>query len=103
MDAGYADRLCPSHDLVQARIMVAHPEISEDERLRLNPHGYLYIQKEVYPMLREMVKSFLQFRLRSRRPSEYSRLRHSLQSCESLVRALRSHEIGYRFFHDLVR
>jgi phosphotriesterase-related protein len=54
MDAGYADRLCPSHDLVQARIMVLHPEISEDERLRLNPHGYLYIQKEVYPMLKEM-------------------------------------------------
>ena len=43
-------------------------------------------------------KFFLQFRLRSRRPSEYSRLRHSLQSCESLVRALQSHETGHRFF-----
>ena len=54
MDAGYADRLCPSHDLVQARIMVTNPEISAEERLGLNPHGYLYIQKVVYPMLREM-------------------------------------------------
>ena len=54
MDAGYGDRLCPSHDHVQEWIVVANPEISEEERLRHNPHGYLYIQNVVYPMLKEM-------------------------------------------------
>jgi phosphotriesterase-related protein len=54
MDAGYSDRLCPSHDFVQARIKVANPEMSDEERLRLNPHGYLYIQNAIFPMLIEM-------------------------------------------------
>ncbi|MCP4753513.1 MAG: hypothetical protein GY866_21695 [Proteobacteria bacterium] len=54
MDAGYSDRLCPSHDLVQKFIQVANPEISEEERLKANPHAYLYIEKKIYPMLREM-------------------------------------------------
>ena len=54
MDSGYSDRLCPSHDYVQSRIKVANPEISDEEWLRLNPYGYLYIQNAVFPMLVEM-------------------------------------------------
>lgn len=54
MDAGYADRLCPSHDIVQARIKVADPMISDEERLKANPHGYLYIHQEIFPRLKEM-------------------------------------------------
>jgi len=57
MDAGYNDRLCPSHDIVQRFIDVANPEISEHERLEANPHGYLYIEKAIYPMLKEMGSS----------------------------------------------
>lgn len=56
IDAGYADRICPSHDWAILRIVVTKPEIqkAEDERLRLNPHGYLYIKRVVFPQLLEM-------------------------------------------------
>jgi len=54
IDAGYEDRLCPSHDCLLARVMADNPMISEEERLRLNPHGYLYMKKVVFPWLREM-------------------------------------------------
>ncbi len=54
IDAGYADRLCPSHDRSVLRVLAANPEISEAERRRLNPHGYLYIKKVVFPQLRDM-------------------------------------------------
>ena len=54
MDAGYSDRLCPSHDYVCARIRVASPEIPDEERLKMNPHALGYIQKEIFPMLAEM-------------------------------------------------
>ncbi len=53
IDAGYAGRLCPSHDRIIFRVVKANPEI-EGERLRLNPYGYLYIKKVVFPQLREM-------------------------------------------------
>ena len=54
IDAGYADRLCPSHDGIVLRVLAANPMISEEERLRRNPHGYLYIKKVVIPRLKEM-------------------------------------------------
>jgi len=54
IDAGYANRLCPSHDWTILRVLAANPMITEEERLRLNPHGYLYIKKVVFPQLREM-------------------------------------------------
>jgi len=54
IDAGYAGRLCPSHDNLLLRIEAADPVITEEERLKLNPHGYLYIKKVVFPQLREM-------------------------------------------------
>lgn len=54
IDAGYAERLCPSHDGSILRVLADSPEITEEERLKLNPHGYLYIKKVVLPQLREM-------------------------------------------------
>lgn len=54
IDAGYEDRLCPSHDCLLARVMADNPMVSEEERLRLNPHGYMYMKKVVFPWLQEM-------------------------------------------------
>ena len=54
IDAGYIDHLCPSHDRAILRIMAATPEVAEEERLRLNPHGYLYIKNVVFHQLLEM-------------------------------------------------
>ena len=54
IDAGYADRLCPSHDWSIIRVGAENPPISEEERQRLNPHGFLYIKKVVFPQLRDM-------------------------------------------------
>jgi phosphotriesterase-related protein len=55
IDAGYIDRLCPSHDRGVLLIAAVNPKISEEEkRLRLNPYGYLYIKKIVLPQLMEM-------------------------------------------------
>ncbi len=54
IDAGYVRRLCPSHDgaLVWARGFFA-PEMQR-EREKANPYGFLYLQKVVFPWLREM-------------------------------------------------
>lgn len=54
IDAGYAGRLCPSHDGTILRVKAADPIISEEERLARNPHGFLYIKKVVIPQLKEM-------------------------------------------------
>lgn len=54
IEAGYADRLLPSHDCLLVRVQADNAEMSEEERLRLNPHGYLYVNKVVFPWLREM-------------------------------------------------
>ena len=54
IDAGYIGRLCPSHDRTIARVIAANPDMAEEERLKLNPHGYLYIKEVVFPQLREM-------------------------------------------------
>jgi phosphotriesterase-related protein len=54
IDAGYADRLCPSHDATILRVLAANPLITEEERLKRNPHGYLYMKKVVFAQLREM-------------------------------------------------
>ena len=53
IDAGYADRLCPSHDRSILHILTANPD-EEQERLRLNPYGYLYIKNVVFSQLRRM-------------------------------------------------
>ncbi len=54
IDAGYADRLLPSHDWSLARVKAQAPAETEEERQRRNPHSYLYIRKVVFPWLREM-------------------------------------------------
>jgi len=54
IDAGYIGRLCPSHDRTIVRVMATTPEVTEEERPRLNPYGYLYIKEVVFPQLREM-------------------------------------------------
>jgi phosphotriesterase-related protein len=54
IDAGYADRICPSHDRLVLRVMAENPMITEEERLKMNPHGFLYMKKVVLEQLREM-------------------------------------------------
>ncbi len=57
MDAGYTDRLCPSHDwgiLVIEEALSKLFGMAAEERLRRNPDGYLYMKKVVFPQLREM-------------------------------------------------
>lgn len=54
IDEGYVDRICPSHDRTALHIMADNPMMSEEERLRMNPHGFLYMKKVVFQQLREM-------------------------------------------------
>ena len=57
IDAGYTDRILPSHDWTLARIMgdsPMGPRPPEPEGRLANPHGCLYVKKEVFPSLREM-------------------------------------------------
>jgi len=54
IDAGYSGRLCPSHDRSVISVAAADSEITDEERYRRNPHGYLYIKKVVFPKLREL-------------------------------------------------
>ena len=54
IDAGYAERLCPSHDRIILHILAANPDLTYEKNMRPNPHGFLYIKKVVFPQLREM-------------------------------------------------
>ena len=54
IDAGYADRLCPSHDHSAISIDADNPMITKEQRLKMNPHGFLYMKNMVFPWLREM-------------------------------------------------
>jgi phosphotriesterase-related protein len=55
IDAGFSDRLCPSHDgIVLSVVGGGNFEHAEAERLEYNPHGFLYLNKVVLPELREM-------------------------------------------------
>ncbi len=54
IDAGYGERLLPSHDWSLVQVMAATPLISPEEREERNPYGYLYMKKVVFPQLREM-------------------------------------------------
>ncbi len=57
IDAGYTERLCPSHDFGILVVDVALAKIygiSIEERRKGNPYGFLYIKKVVFPQLREM-------------------------------------------------
>ncbi len=55
IDAGYGDRLLPSHDWAYVWVNApASPMPQHAEREKRNPHGYLYVKKEVFSQLREM-------------------------------------------------
>lgn len=57
IDAGYADRLCPSHDCICLAVMKENPDGSmpqEHEFARHNVDQYLYIKRHVIPDLLEM-------------------------------------------------
>ena len=54
LDAGYAERLLPSHDWSLVQVMAEAPLISPEEREERNPYGYLYMKKVVFLQLQEM-------------------------------------------------
>ncbi|MBI4301924.1 MAG: hypothetical protein HY664_04915 [Chloroflexi bacterium] len=54
MEAGYADRLLPSHDWVIVHIAGEGWEQAQAAREQYNPHGYLYFKNVVLPWLKEM-------------------------------------------------
>jgi phosphotriesterase-related protein len=57
IDAGYADRLCPSHDCICLAVMKENPDGSmpdEHDFARHNLDQYLYISRQVIPDLKEM-------------------------------------------------
>jgi len=54
IDAGYGERLLPSHDWSSVWVAADAPLISQEEREARNPYGYLYMKKVVFPQLREM-------------------------------------------------
>lgn len=54
IDAGYGERLLPSHDWSLVQVMAETPVISPEEREERNPYGYLYMKKVVFTQLREM-------------------------------------------------
>ena len=54
IDAGFAGRVCISHDWSLARHVASDSPIgTRERRAKMNPHGYLYIQNVVFPQLKE--------------------------------------------------
>jgi phosphotriesterase-related protein len=54
MDAGWTDRLLPSHDFGLATPLAFYPPEVRESNEKGNPYGYLYIKKVVMAQLREM-------------------------------------------------
>ncbi len=57
IDAGFADRLCPSHDCICLAVLKENPDGTmpmEHEFARHNEDQYLYIKRQVIPELLEM-------------------------------------------------
>jgi len=54
IDAGYIDRLLPSHDWSLASIEGENSPVRRPDSEERNPYGYLYIKNVVFPQLREM-------------------------------------------------
>jgi phosphotriesterase-related protein len=57
IDAGYAERLCPSHDCICISVVKQNADGSmpeQHEYQRHNPLQYLYISREVIPMLKTL-------------------------------------------------
>jgi phosphotriesterase-related protein len=54
IDAGYGDRLLPSHDWSSVWVVADASPSSSEEREARNPYGYLYMKEVVFAQLREM-------------------------------------------------
>ena len=57
IDEGHVDRLCPSHDCICLHIHNERPDGTipeEHDYQRSNPDQYLYIHRQIIPMLREL-------------------------------------------------
>jgi len=54
IDAGYANRLLPSHDHSLVGVIGEASPIQLADREKRNPHGYLYMKKVVLAQLKEM-------------------------------------------------
>ena len=54
IDAGWADRLLPSHDISMIDPLAFSPPEVRDIMENINPHVYLYLHKVIFPWLREM-------------------------------------------------
>jgi phosphotriesterase-related protein len=54
IDAGWTDRLLPSHDSSLVNPLTFYPPDVQESIDKGNPYGYLYIKKVVFPQLREM-------------------------------------------------
>jgi len=54
IDAGWADRLLPSHDISMIDPLAFSPPEVRDSMQNRNPYGYLYLKKVIFPWLREM-------------------------------------------------
>jgi phosphotriesterase-related protein len=52
LDAGYQDKLCPSHDCLLAYVLPAG--FTTEQYEAMNPHRILYLKKVVFPWLKEM-------------------------------------------------
>jgi len=54
IDAGYADKLCPSHDRLALRVEGLNDPVTPELRAKYNPYGFLFVKKVVFDQLREM-------------------------------------------------
>lgn len=54
IDAGYGNRLLPSHDWSPVWVRTEAMPMMLEEREERNPYGYLYMKEVVFPQLREM-------------------------------------------------
>lgn len=54
IDAGWANRLLPSHDISMIDPIAFSPPAVRDIMNNRNPHGYLYLKKVIFPWLKEM-------------------------------------------------
>ncbi len=54
IDAGWSDRLLPSHDFCLANPLTFYPPDVQKSIEKGNPYGYLYLQKVVFTQLKKM-------------------------------------------------
>ena len=54
IDAGWVERLLPSHDFGLVTAFTFYPPEVKESVEKGNPYGYLYLKKVVFPQLKEM-------------------------------------------------